>query len=44
MPELTGQPFLQIIDNVYKSGKKYEAAGMSGDIIHDGIPALCMFF
>jgi len=37
MPELNDQPFMQLLDNVYQSGKAYEAAGMPGNIIQDGV-------
>jgi signal transduction histidine kinase len=36
MPELVDQPFLQLLDDVYTSGKTYEGFGVPGDIIQDG--------
>lgn len=36
MPELIDQPFMQILDDVYTSGKTYEGFGVPGDIIQDG--------
>ncbi len=37
MPELIDQPFMELLDNVYRSGKAYEATGMVGNIIQDGV-------
>ena len=37
MPELESQPFLQILDDVYTSGKTYQAFGAKVDIMHRGI-------
>jgi PAS domain S-box-containing protein len=37
MPELIDQPFLRLLDNVYRSGTPYHAAGMPGEVIHDGV-------
>jgi PAS domain S-box-containing protein len=36
MPELIDQPFMQLLDDVYTSGKTYEGFGVPGDIIQDG--------
>lgn len=35
LPELIGQPFLQILHEVYESGKTYQALGVRADFIQD---------
>ncbi len=37
MPELVDQPFMELLDNVYRTGRPYEAVGMPGDIMENGI-------
>jgi PAS domain S-box-containing protein len=36
MPELQGQPFLQILDDVFTSGKMFQSYGSQVDIMHQG--------
>jgi len=36
-PELVGQPFLQILDNLYHSGESYSATNAPVDILVDGV-------
>lgn len=36
VPELIGQPFLDILDNIFSTGKPYEAKSMKGDLEVDG--------
>ncbi|GAB2551462.1 PAS domain-containing sensor histidine kinase [Spirosoma aerophilum] len=37
MPELENQPFLQILDDVYTSGKMYQSYGAPVDIVQQGV-------
>ncbi|GAB3721286.1 PAS domain-containing sensor histidine kinase [Spirosoma lituiforme] len=37
LPELEGQPFLDILDNVYVSGIEYSAQEAAADIVVDGV-------
>ncbi|GAB3998384.1 hypothetical protein GCM10028807_45920 [Spirosoma daeguense] len=37
MPELDNQPFLQILDDVYTSGKMYQSFGAQVDIVQHGV-------
>jgi PAS domain S-box-containing protein len=37
MPELDNQPFLQILDDVYTSGKMYQSFGTQVDIVQHGV-------
>lgn len=37
LPELEGQPFFQLLDDVYTTGKTFEAKAMRADMIVDGI-------
>lgn len=37
VPELIGQPFLEILDTIYTTGVAYTAIGMRGDLKVDGI-------
>lgn len=37
MPELVDQPFMDILDTVYRTGKAYEAFGVPGNIIENGL-------
>lgn len=37
VPELDGQPFLAILDDVFTSGKSYEARGARADLVVDGV-------
>lgn len=37
VPELEGQPFLAILDNIFDTGKPYEAKGMRADLAVDGV-------
>lgn len=37
MPELEGQPFLQILDDVYTSGKTFETLGTQVNIMYNGV-------
>jgi PAS domain S-box-containing protein len=36
LPELVGQPFLDILDEVYQSGESYHALGAEADLFVDG--------
>ncbi|GAB3881121.1 PAS domain S-box protein [Spirosoma agri] len=37
IPELEGQPFLAILDDVYTTGKTYTAQGMRADLVVNGV-------
>ena len=37
MPELAGQPFLQILDEVYTSGKTFQTFGTQVNIVQNGV-------
>jgi PAS domain S-box-containing protein len=37
MPELASQPFLQILDDVYTTGKTYQTSGAQVDIVQQGV-------
>ncbi len=37
LPELEGQPFLQILDDVFTSGKPYEAKNAAATLVMDGV-------
>ena len=37
VPELVGQPFLQILDDVYESGTAYHAQGEPADLVIDNV-------
>lgn len=37
LPELIGQPFLEILDNIFDTGKPYEAQGMRADLEVKGV-------
>ena len=37
MPELVGQPYLQILDDVYTSGKIFQTFGTQVNIVQDGV-------
>jgi len=37
MPELIGQPFLQILDDVYTSGKPFHTYGTRVDVVYNGV-------
>jgi len=37
MPELENQAFLQILDDVYTSGKMYQSFGIQADIVQQGV-------
>jgi PAS domain S-box-containing protein len=37
MPELEGQPFLQILDDVFTSGKMFETYGSKVDVMRSGV-------
>jgi len=37
VPELVGQPFLQILDEIFATGETYVARGMPCDLVKDGV-------
>jgi PAS domain S-box-containing protein len=43
VPELAGQPFLQILDEVYTSGQTYEAQNTSAELPVNGISGIYYF-
>jgi PAS domain S-box-containing protein len=43
LPELEGQPSLQILDDVYTSGKPYEAQNAKVMLVVNGVPGLYYF-
>jgi len=43
VPELREQPFLQILDDVFTSGKTYEASEAYCELIVDGVPRVFYF-
>lgn len=38
LPELDGQPFLKILDDVYTGGESYTGTGVPAYLVRDGIP------
>lgn len=43
VPELTSQPYLQLLDQVFASGKPHEAKAMPGELVINGEPRLHYF-
>ncbi len=43
LPELEGQPFLGILDEVFTTGVAYEATGVAADLVVDGVPGTYYF-
>ena len=43
LPELQGQPYLEILDDVYHSGKSYHSQSAPADLVVDGIKSTYYF-
>lgn len=43
LPEMVGQPYLQLLDEVYTSGKTHEAKAAQGTIVVNGVPGTYYF-
>ncbi len=43
LPELIGQPFLQILDEVFTTGEAYEAKDARAELIVNGVPGIYYF-
>ncbi len=43
LPELEGQPFLQILDDVFTGGKPYQARAAEALLVKDGVPGVYYF-
>jgi len=43
LPELEGQPFLQILDDIFTTGKAFEADEAKAELVIDGVPQIIYF-
>lgn len=43
LPELEGQPFLKILDDIFTTGKAFEADEAKAELVIDGVPQIIYF-